>query len=431
MKIIEVILERYRIELSHFQEMGKNLQMVLLSFIFYLLASPLLGVFLSAFLWRQSGNIFFLALYYLGWSLALPLGFIVNGILLKKIHVKYLYFVGAVLPILGPVLAIFSQSLSSQLVLGYGLIFGFTAGIFWGNKNSLSFFLTKGKNRVYYNMLEFSLSLLSSVFMPMFMGWVLQFMDQSQLLSVEAGYKGMVFISLGLLIISGVFMLLASPDDIVKPEIFVKSPSSSWKQVRLFHLIYQLLFGVNLFYPTFLILYFGGKEGILGTLVSATSVLAAGTLYILARKVKMEKTVSAVIFANILYVIGILFFIWQFSWVGVLGYLALHTIANSIRWTMSYAVIMEVMDTQPGVAEGKTGYAYVFDNELFFNIGRSISILLFLGAIQVFSLEFAMKYVLLIFVFLQFLLVIPLKYLMKENAAKKTPANIQKDFGEK
>ncbi|MCC6711429.1 MAG: hypothetical protein IT416_03730, partial [Candidatus Pacebacteria bacterium] len=61
------------------------------------------------------------------------------------------------------------------------------------------------------------------------------------------------------------------------------------------------------------------------------------------------------------------------------------------------------------------GYAYVFDNEIFFNLGRIIGLVSFIVAMNYFGLEVAMRVLPIFFILLQFILVWPMKYLVKKQ----------------
>ena len=122
--------------------------------------------------------------------------------------------------------------------------------------------------------------------------------------------------------------------------------------------------------------------------------------------------------ANLLYLAGSLFLLWQFSWLGAAVYLICIMISSPIRWSSSYTVIMEIMDGEDGVVDGSTDYAHVLDNEIFFNIGRITSILIFLG-VMYFSLEGALRFVPIVIALSQFLVLIPLRSLVRQALRAK------------
>jgi YQGE family putative transporter len=405
--------KRIATELSHFQALGENLQRMLLAYALYLVASPLLGIFINTYLWRQGGGSLQIALYNLGWVVGLPIGFFINGLLLRKIHIKYLYFFGVVLQGVGSALAVFSGVLTPVSVSLYGLAYGVASGFFWANRNSLDFKLSRGRNRGFYNHLYYVIDLLINVVTPIIIGWILVSGENFGLYTADSAYKILMGVALLLLAVAGWLIASFPIPDITNKKLLVVKPSIHWQQVRLFHFIFNLMWGVNFFLPTLLILYFGSKEGILGTMASFAAILAAGAMYILGRKSHIKYATRVVTLANLLYLAGSLFLLWQFSWLGAAVYLICIMISSPIRWSASYTVIMEIMDGEDGVVDGSTDYAHVMDNEIFFNIGRSVSIVFFLVVMTI-SLEGALKWVPLIVALTQFLALIPLKKLVAQ-----------------
>lgn len=409
------LLRRVAIEWGYFQEMGPNLQRLMLSYAFYLMARPLLDVFMNTFLWRQTNGALLIILYYVGWVLGLPLGFWVNGLILKKFHVKDLYFFGVVFQGVGAALAIFSKQLNPSLILFYGLIFGFTASFFWANKNSLSYLLSRGKNRLYYNSIETAIRLIVGVVIPLLVGWFIVSGERLAFYSVDGAYKIMIILALILLFISGLLMKLANFADIGSAKLLVTKKSKNWTMARLINFIYSVFFGINLFYPTLLILYFGAKEGLVGTFQAVTQLLAAGSLYIIARKMKTKQFVGFMNLAHFLYLVSFLLLSWQFSLLTAIIYLVVVTLFEVARWNSSYTLVMNAMDQELAGQTDEAGYAYVVDNEIFFNLGRIIGLLSFIVGMSIFGLETTMKFLPIFFILLQFTLVWPMKYLVKQQ----------------
>lgn len=407
------LLQKLTAEWHHFQNLGANLQKLMLSYAFYLMAKSLLDVFMSAFLWRQADGAVLIILYYLGWVLGLPLGFWGNGWLLKKFHINHLYFVGVVFQSVGAALAIFSPTITATSVLLYGIVFGVTASFFWGNKNSLSYLLSQGKDRMYYTSLESALRLCVNVVVPVVVGWLVIWLESW--LSITGAYKILIMAASILLLISGLLMRYAKFADIHTTDLFVRHHSFHWNMARAVNAIYSLLFGINLFYPALLILHFGAKEGVLGTLLSLMQLAAAASLYIAGRKMRPHHIVPFMHKTHLAYLITSLLLLWQFNWQMGILYLLVQVMIEAIRWSSTYTQVQAAMDTQMTAHHINTSYAYIFDNEIFFNLGRLVSIGLFLVAMQIWSLELAIRVIPVVIVATQFAIIWPLKQLIKLN----------------
>ena len=115
--------------------------------------------------------------------------------------------------------------------------------------------------------------------------------------------------------------------------------------------------------------------------------------------------------ADLLLVVGGLgLAIFFRSWSVVL-YSALSTMAWALSWSPGYTLVMEVMDKEDKKKQGQ--YALVCDNEVFFNLGRIVGLLILVG---VWSLggSLGLRYSILIVAFLQLLAVFPIVKLSKE-----------------
>jgi YQGE family putative transporter len=143
--MLDKLLARYRIEKSHFDELGDTAKLLFYSYTLFLLSYPMMGTFLNAYLWRQSSDISLIAIYNLGFFVALPIGFYLNGMLLRTISLLRLYWLGTILQGLAAFLTIFLPSANLNRIFVYGLMFGLGGGIYWANKNYLSLKITRGK----------------------------------------------------------------------------------------------------------------------------------------------------------------------------------------------------------------------------------------------------------------------------------------------
>jgi hypothetical protein len=158
-------------------------------------------------------------------------------------------------------------------------------------------------------------------------------------------------------------------------------------------------------------------EGVLGTIETTVAILATLTLYIIGRKAHLKNTIPLVGFVTILYLMGAGFLAFNYTWIGVLVFIAISSISSSIRWTMGYSVVMEVLDRDEINHPTAGHYAYICDNELFFNIGRILGLGIFVGLLQ-FSADTALRFTPLIIALTQFGSLVPLRYLVKTLQVK-------------
>lgn len=362
-------------ELAHYYHLGGDVRRLLISYYLYLAAYPLFGVFVSAYLWQAGETLGSLVIYNLLYCVGLPLGFYLNGYLLRHFHTLRLYALGAVIQGLSGILVVFFSTTSLTGLAAYGLIYGVGAGLYWGNKNYLSQRLTRGSNRLYYNSLESSGDMLINIFMPVLAGTLITFGSHFNLYLTETGYRLGMGLGLILTIISGLIVQSSQIQDLAHEKVLVKTKSTRWNQVRLYNFLFNIAVGAEFVIPGVLILALVGNEGTLGIVSSATAALSAITLYLLGRKGEVKNIWRFVALGSFIYLSSTLLLSFGLNLVSILVYQAASTIGWAFRWSPGYTLTMEIMDQEDGTHQ----YAYVCDNELFFNLGRVVGLLIILA----------------------------------------------------
>jgi len=365
--------QRIVLEISHYQSLTVDVRHLLISYYLYLIAYPMFMLFTNAYLWRQGEDLNSLIIYNLFYCLGLPLGFYGNGLLLKHFHTLKLYALGGLLEGLAAVLIVFFPSGVLISLLSYGLLAGLGAGLYWGNKNYLSLRLTKGSNRLYYNTLESSGDMIINMIIPVLVGTIIVFGSRFNWYLPQTAYKFLMILALIIVGFAGYIVQSSAIDDLNNEPLFVAHTTNSWKWVRIYNILSNIIVGAEYIVPGVLVLVLVGKEGTLGLLNSATALLSAISLYVLGRLGNISTTWKAVGISNIIYLFGAILLAINFSPTSVLIYMTVSTIGWAFRWSPSYTVIMEIMDRED-VKKGQ--YAYICDNEVTFNIGRIIGILL-------------------------------------------------------
>lgn len=332
-----------------------------------------------------------------------------NGLLLKKFHTLRLYALGAFLEALVAVMVVFIPTINFATLTTYGLLAGFGAGLYWSNKNYLSLRLTRGTNRLYYNALESSGDMLINMLIPMLAGGIIAYGESSGHYSVSIAYQILMGLSLILVLLAGFIVQSSDIQDVDREALFVKKPSPIWKKVRLYNLLANIVVGAEFVIPSVLVLLLVGHEGVLGLVNSGTAVLSAISLYLIGRLGTSKHVTRIVGTAIAIYFVGTAVLAIFYGPVAVLIYSAASTIGWALRWPASYSVIMEIMDK---VKTGKGNYAYVCDNELFFNLGRSIGLAIIVILLAI-SQEAALRFTPMIIACFVMLSLIPLSKLIR------------------
>ena len=411
------IKRRISIELSHYRALHKDTRHLLLSYFLYLMSYPLIATFMDAYLWRTSGGIWWVIIYNLGYITGLPIGFYLNGFLLRKIHVLRLYFIGAVLQGITALSVVFLATKTVQDIGMFGLLYGVGGGLYWANKNYLSLKLTRGTNKVYYNSIESSVDLMINIVVPVLAGWFIAFGDHTEWYAHELSYKVVMVVGLLCTILAGGVLQSSTIRNETVYGLVVKHVTRRWWIVRLFHILYNLQVGIALAMGSVLILTLIGGEGVLGTLQAVTAGLSAFMLYVIGRKTSLRHSWMFVAVGAVIFVLASGFLASWFTWFGAFVYTLAFTIVYVLQWPSSYSVVMEVMEQE---ADGPADqYAYVCDNELFFNIGRLGGILIVIGLLVAFSQNTALRWSPLIIACIQLFMIWPIKMLGEMVTAEK------------
>jgi YQGE family putative transporter len=345
---------------------------MILSYALYLAAYPLIATFMNAYLWRSSGNLWSIVVYNLGYVIGIPVAFYINGKLLAKCHVLKLYFFGALLQAITPCLVLYFPSNGLTGLFVYGCMYGIGAGLFWGNKNYLDLQITRGTNRVYYVSIGQIFDLLMNVIIPMMAGWFIVLMTPAYITLSFTAYKIIMIVAFVLLFFSGLVMQLTSIKQIVIRTMILKKPKPIWGRMRLFNILFNVQVGTTLVLPNILILMLVGNEGILGTIQAITAGISAIAIYIIGRKSTISNAWQFILFGIVVFLIGTGILAGSFTWIGTLAYSVVITLTWASIWTPSYSVTMDLMDTLEPDTEKQ--YAYICDNEIFYNLGRGIGI---------------------------------------------------------
>lgn len=377
------LISHLKNEYKHYLSLSVVVRRLLYSYIFYLVSYPIMGLFINVYFWRQSNDITLIAAYNLGFFLLLPIGFYLNGVLLSKVNILKLYWIGVFTQGFAAALAIFFPNLSFDIVLFYGAIYGLGGGLYWANKNYITLKLTKKTNRLYYNALETSIELISGILLPILVGWGIVFGEKLGIYSVGSAYKALIAIALILLWFSGYLLQEADIYSEKITHLLPKNPSSNWRRNRLISALYYVVAGANYFIPTLLTLLLIGLEGELGTLESLTAILTAILMYWIGRKTQLSKSSRIYVIAGISYFLSSIFLAYSYNLASVLLYIFTSSISLSVCWNLIYANSMETMDREQDLNPGSNQYALVMDNEIFYNLGRILGMAILFGGYAV------------------------------------------------
>ncbi len=363
-------------ELDHYRKLNTESKTLLTSVFLFSIASPVLSIFISAFLWRVSQSVELILLYNIVIFIGAPLGFFINGFLLKKHNPTTFYFLGCAAQGVAAGSLLFLPALNMAIIAGFGFIYGVTSGIYWSNRVFLMIHHVKNHQRIYFTSLIHMASVVCSIVVPLVIGWYLVLGERTNTYSPTLAYQLLGVVVIGILVFAGWRIKKLTPVHTPNPYTTLRKPSRTWKKVRAMTYLMGLTNSMDIMLPALYILLFIGKEGKLGTIQAISGIFLAIALYFIAKKVGREHRFLVLISGISLSLLaGLTFGLW-YSPIGVFVYFILTAFATPIRWTIVSPVTMDVIDGEAR-KYSKNRYAFIFDQELFLNIGRLTSLVLF------------------------------------------------------
>jgi len=167
--------------------------------------------------------------------------------------------------------------------------------------------------------------------------------------------------------------------------------------------------------PTLIVLILLGNEGILGTVQSVAAIISAMTVYYVGRKIGLEKRSHLLFIGIILAVISAIFFGSLFTATAVLVFIGLNTMATPLIAIPWLNILYGQIESDSKQSESHQ-YAYIFDSELFLNIGRIIGVIIFMTFALFSSRDLSLRFLPLIAAILQ----IPMVFLFRKIETKST-----------
>ena len=398
MQLLKDFLQK---EKNHFDRLSAEGQRLMQSITLYYLISPIFGIFIDAFIWRQSHDPILVSFYNIILFIGVPIGFYLNGLLLRKYSTNFLHFVGLLIGGLTIAILIFLPKISYTTIAIFGLIDGIAGGLYWANRNLLTLKTTTSENRIYFSGIESILGTYSKIFIPLIIGWFLVLGTTSHLYSTLQGYKLIAIIMIAIICLAGFVMMMLRVKHIEYKQLWLHKVSKNWQKFRLLQIVLGFMQGITNVLPTLMVLILLGKEDTLGTVTSVSSLITAIVVYILAKRLKIKHRIRLLEVSFVLGLVGALSFSIFYSGLGVVIFFVAQAIMQPFIWMATSSINYDLIDDDK---DDETHYAYISDQEIYLNGGRIFAILAFILLIHFFSNEIALRYTPLLFAFAQIFL---------------------------
>ena len=376
-------------EVEYFNRLSYNGKALITSFALTGVTDPIIFTF-NAFLWRVTNNIGSLAWYNFAQFVGLPIGFYINGKLLKQYSPPQLYLTGCVLQGIAVCSLIFLTQISYISIIFFGLVFGMSMGLFWANRNFLTLRAIPTENRIYFSSLEANASTITGILIPLVIGWFLVLGNKAHVYSTRQAYEGLSIFAIIILFFIGFIIRKVSIEYEPITHILLPKARPFWQKVRALSFFDGMTNGISIFIPVLMVLTFVGMEDALGTIQSVAAIGSALVIYYVSKKASKKHRFYILFINFLLCLIAGIYFGVLFSALGTILFFAITAIASPFGWVGTASIGQDSIDTEEGTSP-YSHYAYVFDTELFLNLGRLVSIGIFFLILFLYTQQGALR----------------------------------------
>jgi YQGE family putative transporter len=403
-------------EYNFFCSQPRPMRMLLLTNMAYAFAIPVIELFIGAYIIRKSDDVSLVMVYQLAQGTGIPVTFILNGYLLRKVPIARLYAAGMIISGLDMAVMMLLPQLEMTGITLIGFIMGLSYGFFWANRVSLALTNTRDINRNYYYGLESFFFTMASIVMPLLSGY---FIAATQKLGWLGGNINGAYRILTAMVI--LLTLLAS--FIAARGQFQNPPSARFIYFKFHRLWNKLLAmaalkgvaqGFVIAAPVMLIMKLVGSEGSVGSIQSAGALLSAAMLYVLGRATS-SKHRNAIFAAGLgLFVIGAAINMLLYNAVGAIIFVACMVFSRPLLDLAYFPIQLGVIECVAS-KEKRNQFAYIFSHEVGLYVGRLFGCMLFILMARFVSEDAALRYVLLAVAVVQFASVFVAKSIQKDQ----------------
>lgn len=386
-------MNRLRRELDVFLRCSRSMRILLLANMIYSLVLPVIEIFVSAFVMRNSHAVGAVVTYQLSVYIATPVAFFFNGLLLGRIGVKHAYAAGMILSGIAMIMLMRTRDLTPVGIATSGLAMGLSTGLFWANRGFLALATTSNNNRNYYYGVETFSGTLAAVIVPALIG---MFISGTAIYGWLGGAPNRAY----RWIAAAVFALTAISALLVEKGTF-RNPSHTrfiffrfhplWRSMLQLAALKGLPQGYIITAPAMLIMVLVGKEGTLGLVQAIGGIFSAFILYAVGRITAPHHRGAVFAAALLLFFLGSVVNAVLFNALGVLVFIACLVLAKPMLDLAYNPIELQVVDAVARI-EARGEYAYFFNHEFALFIGRALGCALFLAINYCASSTAALKY---------------------------------------
>lgn len=157
-------------EVNAFLDHPRNMRILLIANFAYAFVFPILDLFVSAYVMRNSNDPELVMSYQMALFTGIPFAFYINGYLLRIVPTRFLFSAGMILTSITMATLMCLPTLNIVTIGVTGFFMGLSVGTYWSNRDFLAISSTEDTNRNYYYSLESFFGTLSGLVVPISVG---------------------------------------------------------------------------------------------------------------------------------------------------------------------------------------------------------------------------------------------------------------------
>jgi YQGE family putative transporter len=374
MKFLQNVLDEKKIP--------KDLLLLLVISGLYFLGVALSNTFVNVFLWKHTKSFIDIGLYNLMIVIFQPLTFLVSGRLAKKIDRVIVLRFGISFLALFFISVLFLGNLARDFLLLFGILLGIGYGFFWCAFNILTFEITEPDTRDFFNGFEGILSSVGGMIGPAFAGWLISELPN------DLGYKWIFALSLALFALA-IFISffinsrLAEGRFYLRRILMEKKNNPNWDDILDAHFVQGIREGTFFFIIGIWVFLTTKSEWALGKFTLIESAIMFLSYYAVSKWVKTDMRKKAILIGGLLLYGSVFLITFKLNYPLLLIYAVVTSIAYPLLTVPFTSLTFDTIGKGWKAKEMRIEYIVV--RELYYNLGRIVSILLFLAVVMLFK----------------------------------------------
>ena len=377
-------------EIAHFRQLSQKARALTWSILLYQLADISTWIFMLAFIVQQSGKLESPAVFALGMYITLPFTYILAAKLLRKYSLRDVSVTGLIGLGLMVMILFFLPVINFTVIFIFGLFYGIPLGLYWGTRSFLYTAEIADDQRDYVSGLTNSMASIIGTTTPFIIGWLIA-LSPSWGWDKISSYRLLAMFALSIFVLAGLIIKKHSTDNPIITKLWVKNPPKQWKLFRAFTFLGSMQFALAIALPGALIITYIGDEGVLGTIMGLIGVVTGLSLYILGRlKNASNNRTKILLFGLVPLILSSVFMLVSFNYLSILIYLVSMIIFDKLYWFVFFPIFYNQVEqnSDGGIT---TSYRLLFDHEIYINLGRVITTILYLYLIYNFDSKTAVS----------------------------------------